>query len=276
MMESLDLPDLAMWPKPFELCKQGQFRQLFELYDTLESNKLLVRGYHPSDYLLEDDISEMIYSEKNDQLARKSNYLNHDNILADLLQEDKISEILSTHSPDDHMSDDNDIFAEPLLEDEICKILPTHKSHDYHMSDDKVYDISAESLQDDEISGIFFNQFIANDLSDHHLTDNISKDIKDTILSEFTSYNLKAMHYQAIHYAAAHGDISAMHVLVERYNCSPYSRASGTDDFYMYMTTPLVIACYYGHYDVVRYLVEELHCYENAEFLHLMLVHFIE
>ena len=66
--------------------------------------------------------------------------------------------------------------------------------------------------------------------------------------------------YQPIQYAAAQGNVIAVRKLVQDYRCSqnyayPYN-AQGK-----FCETPLCLACYYGHVDVVKYLVEECNCY---------------
>ena len=66
--------------------------------------------------------------------------------------------------------------------------------------------------------------------------------------------------YQPIQYAAAQGNVIAVRKLVQVYRCSqnysyPYN-AQGK-----FCETPLYLACYYGHLDVVKYLVEECNCY---------------
>lgn len=51
----METPDLTQWQKPFELCQQGNFEQLFEIYDILNSQELVISGYHPFDYLCPDN-----------------------------------------------------------------------------------------------------------------------------------------------------------------------------------------------------------------------------
>lgn len=47
----LELPDLTNQPTPLELCKKGQFTELFALYDSLAKCELKIKGYQPSDEL---------------------------------------------------------------------------------------------------------------------------------------------------------------------------------------------------------------------------------
>ena len=60
--------------------------------------------------------------------------------------------------------------------------------------------------------------------------------------------------YQPIHYAVAQGNLSAVRTLVEKYKFSPKSHKGFHD--------ALSVACYYGHFEVLRYLVEDCKCYE--------------
>ena len=61
--------------------------------------------------------------------------------------------------------------------------------------------------------------------------------------------------YQPIHYAAAHGDLQAVSKLVEKYKCSPVSQYQNS----------FHIACYFGHFEVVQYLVKDCGCYNSKE-----------
>ena len=62
------VPDLSKCPKPIELCKQGNFEQLFNIYDTLESNNLDICGYRPSDFLYEEISSQQSTEKHNKDL----------------------------------------------------------------------------------------------------------------------------------------------------------------------------------------------------------------
>ena len=143
-MEDFEILDLSKFPRPLDLCKEGKFKQLFNLDDSLESKKMLICGYQPSDYL----------------------------------DEEKVSEGMSTCS----------------------------------------------KVTDEQLELAF---------------------------SGYAQYKCKPKLYQPIHYAAAHGDLSAVCTLVEKYMCFPDPTTSESG----YPVTPLVLACYYGHYQVAQYLV---------------------
>ena len=56
-----------------------------------------------------------------------------------------------------------------------------------------------------------------------------------------------------LHYAAFHGNLEVVRILVEEYGCNPRSADKNK-------CTPLHYACYGGHQDVVKYLVTEQKC----------------
>ena len=67
--------------------------------------------------------------------------------------------------------------------------------------------------------------------------------------------------YQSIQYAAAQGNVVAVRKLIQVYRCSQnYSYTQGK-----FCETPLCLACYYGHLDVVKCLVKESNCYFNKK-----------
>ena len=59
--------------------------------------------------------------------------------------------------------------------------------------------------------------------------------------------------YAVLHFAAAHGRLDVVRILVEKHGCDP--NCKGAND-----RTPLHFACYYGHIDIVQYLVTEQKC----------------
>ena len=80
--------------------------------------------------------------------------------------------------------------------------------------------------------------------------------LRDT--SRYSSKNEMKFHgYQPIHYAAAQGNLEAVRKLVEKYKFSPKSHEVFNDSLY--------IACYHGHFEVLRYLVEDCECYKAEE-----------
>ena len=66
--------------------------------------------------------------------------------------------------------------------------------------------------------------------------------------------------YQSIQYAAAQGNVIAVRKLIQDYKCSQnYFSPNNAEG--MFCETPLCLACYYGHLDIVKYLVEECNSY---------------
>ena len=90
-------------------------------------------------------------------------------------------------------------------------------------------------------------RYVSNDHESQYDYDN---------LVYLSSRKTKFKTYQPIHYAAAHGDLDAVRKLVEKYKCSPKSYVGERKN------NSLAIACYFGHKEVVEYLVKKCNCFE--------------
>lgn len=88
--------------------------------------------------------------------------------------------------------------------------------------------------------------------------------LHDDVLMETTHQNEVEL-FRPIHYAAAHGNLRAVRKFVQTYKCFD----SKTSDSSL-GTTPLMLACFYGHFDVAYYYIHELKC--GSGYLYKLLV----